>query len=133
MPVTRATGTSGGRAASESNDEVLPGSSSTPSTTDTVAASTVRIELKCSIMEAQRTVHKFNPGNVGREEAASIYINWASKMQSWLMLIGIDGLLKKSEAEIYSDVQLNTLNVQFYALLHSSVENPKASSIVTQA
>src|SRR5689334_22618098 len=67
---------------------------------DSETASTADIQLRCSIMEAQKTVHKFCPGNVTRAEATSVYINWASKMQSWLILVGIDGLLQLSEAEI---------------------------------
>ena len=111
----------------------ITGSSSDSPGENTVEFLTVKLELKCSIMDAQKTIPKFKPGNVGRAEAASTYINWSSKIQSWMMLIGLDGFLKVKESEIASDASLSTLDTQFYALLHVAVDDAKASSIITQS
>ena len=64
------------------SDVMITGSSSDSSPADNMSVHPmIRIELKCSIMDAQKTIPKFNPGNVGRAEAASTYINWSSKVQ----------------------------------------------------
>ena len=47
-------------------------------------ASNGTVTMRCSIADAHKTIHKFEPGAVNRAEAACSYITWAGKMKSWL-------------------------------------------------